>query len=96
MDAGMSIYSCQSAYIYFGPHSTSYYAGLVNPSDYNAKVAVCNLEKSGEIEDVTVFLPRNEIIADITVGLDDGAQLLPPTPYKHSLPIVYGGLYQYR
>lgn len=91
MDAGMSIYSCQSAYIYFGPHSTSYYAGLVNPSDYNAKVAVCNFEKSGEIEDVTVFLPRNEIIADITVGLDDGAQLLPPTPYKHSLPIVYYG-----
>ena len=47
--------------------------------------------KSSQLEDITVWLPRNEIIADIEISLDDGAEILPATPYKYSKPILYYG-----
>lgn len=91
IDVGMSIYSCQSAYVFVGPRPTARYAGLVRPANYETKVAENTFSKSSEVEDVTIYLPRNEILSDIVIGLDDGCQLLPPTPYKHSVPILYYG-----
>ena len=92
LDIGMSLYSCQSAYIYIGERSNSRYAGHAFPREgYDSRFAERVFTKSDEIEDVTVWLPRNEIIADVIIGLDEDAQLLPPTPYRYPLPILYYG-----
>lgn len=91
-DIGMSLYSCQSAYIYIGERTKARYAGLVFPKEgYNSRFTERIFEKSGEVEDVTIWLPRNEILAEVTIGLDDDAQPLPPTPYRHPVPILYYG-----
>lgn len=90
-DIGMSLYACQSACVFAGEHSSSRYLGMVVPPNYDTKIVSKNFELSGELEDILIFIPRNEIMADITISLDDGAELLPPTPYKHSLPILYYG-----
>lgn len=91
VDIGMALYTCQSADVYVGPHSCGHYAGHVYPGSYDDKIAKGHFEKSGEMEDVTIWLPRNEIIADVTISLDEDAQVLLPTPYKNPLPILYYG-----
>ena len=65
-DIGMSLYSCQSAYVYIGERTKARYAGLVFPKEgYNSRFAERTFEKSGEVEDVTIWLPRNEVIAGL-------------------------------
>ena len=91
IDIGMSIYACQSAFVYVGPHKTSRLLGIVNPPNYDVKTFSKTFTKSSEMEDVTVFLPRNEIIKSVAVSIEDEAQICEPTPYKYSLPIVYYG-----
>lgn len=90
-DIGMSLYACQSACVFAGGHTDSRYLGMVVPPNYETKVVTKNFEKGDALEDILIFIPRNEILADITISLDDGAELLPPTPYKYPLPILYYG-----
>ena len=90
-DIGMSIFSCQSAFVYAGNRPNSRFLGLVHPKSYEEKTFEGTLTKARELEDIVVWLPRNEIIADIEVSIDDGAQMLAPTPYKYSKPILYYG-----
>lgn len=91
VDVGMSIYSCQSAAVYVGNRQESRFLGLVNPQNYEQKTFEKTLKKAKVLEDVTVWLPRNEIIADIQISVDDDAEILAPTPYKYSKPILYYG-----
>lgn len=49
------------------------------------------MKKGSTLEDVIVWLPRNEIISDIEIEIEDGAVMLEPTPYKYSKPILYYG-----
>lgn len=91
LDVGMSIYSCQSAAVFAGERQKSRFLGLVNPANYEQKIFEKTLKKGKTLEDVTVWLPRNEIVADVEISVDDGAQMLPPTPYKYSKPILYYG-----
>ncbi len=90
-DVGMALYTCQSAYVYFGSHTQSRYAGLVNPPSYETRVVEKRFEKSDDMEDVTVWLPRNEILADVIIRVDEDARVEAPTPYAHPKPILYYG-----
>ena len=91
MDVGMSIYSCQSAAVYAGDRHNSRFLGLINPNNYNEKRFEKTVTKEKVMEDVTVWLPRNEIISDIEIEIDDDAVISEPTPYKYSKPILYYG-----
>ncbi|MBQ8163329.1 MAG: hypothetical protein IJZ93_03060 [Clostridia bacterium] len=91
VDVGMSIYSCQSAFVFAGEKTASRYLGLVNPGNYFAKEFEHTFEKSGEMEDITILLPRNEIIDTIDILIEDDADIAEPTPYKYSKPILYYG-----
>ncbi|MBO5313196.1 MAG: hypothetical protein J6B29_04440 [Clostridia bacterium] len=91
IDIGMSIYACQSAFVFLGERPHSRLLGLVNPSDYEDKCFQTTFETSGEMEDVTVFLPRNEIIKNVTVLIEDDAQISEPTPYRYSKPLLFYG-----
>lgn len=90
-DIGMSIYSCQSAYIYVGSHTSSRYAGHVHPGSYEEKECTAVFKKSGEAEDVQIFLPRNEAVRDVIIGIEDGFEITAPTPYKYEVPLLFYG-----
>jgi len=90
-DIGMSLYTCQSAYVYRGSHSQPTYLGHVFPVNYDQKVFSKTFDLPGDMDDILIYMPRNEIIADMTVSIDEDAQLLPPTPYAHPLPVVFYG-----
>ncbi len=91
-DVGMSIYSCQSALIYAGDRQQPRYLGMCRPVNYQTKHCEATFRKgNNEIEDILIWLPRNEIIADIRLEIPDDAIIGLPTPYKYSTPIVYYG-----
>ena len=90
-DVGMSIYSCQSAAVYAGDRPNSRFLGLINPTDYSQKCFEKTVTKEKILEDVIVWLPRNEVISDIEIEIDDDAVISEPTPYKYSKPILYYG-----
>ena len=90
-DIGMAIYSCQSASVFAGERKNSRFLGLCNPYNYESKVFEKTFKKSEEMEEITIFLPRNEIIKTFSVFIEDEAEILPPTPYKYSTPILFYG-----
>ena len=91
-DVGMSIYSCQAALVYAGDRQSPRYLGMCYPTNYQTKSFEKRFCKgNSELEDILIWLPRNEIIADINISFPDGVVVCPPTPYKYSKPIVYYG-----
>lgn len=91
VDVGMSIYACQSAYVFVGDKTNSKYLGLMAAYNYDTKICEKTFTKSDKTEDVLIFLPRNEILKNVWIYIDDGAKIEPPTPYKYETPIVYYG-----
>ena len=91
VDVGMSIYACQSAFVFVGERQSSRFLGIVNPHNYESKVFEKTFKKSGEMEDVTIFLSRNEIIKNVWIYIEDGSKIEEPTPYKYSKPMLFYG-----
>lgn len=89
-DIGMAIYDCQSANVMIGQRQTARFAGLLNPPDYDTKTVEKTFKKDPVMEDVTIWLPRNEIVGEFTVSVEDGAVVEPPTPYKYPPMLYYG------
>ncbi|MBR2024866.1 MAG: hypothetical protein IKA02_03540, partial [Clostridia bacterium] len=90
-DIGMSIYSSQSFHVFAGEKQNSRFLGLISPYNYESLEFERTLKKDGVMEDVLILLPRNEIVENVEILLDVNAEILPPTEYKYSKPIVYYG-----
>lgn len=90
-DYGMAIFACQSASVYVGSHTKPRYLGLAFIQSYERPIAKATFTKDPVMEDVLIFMPRNEVITDIMISVEDGAVLEPPTPYKYPKPVVYYG-----
>ncbi len=90
-DRGMSIYSCQSAFVYLGKRENSRLLGIVNPATYEQKVFEKTFYKSEDEDEVTIFLPRNEIIDYVEIEIPNGYIIKEPTPYKYSVPALFYG-----
>lgn len=91
VDVGMSIYSCQSAFVFAGERQDSRFLGIVRPCNYETKSFEATFKKDSTLEDITIFLPRNEIIKSVEILICDDAIIEEPTPYKYSKPIIYYG-----
>lgn len=91
VDIGMSIYACQSAQVMLGERENALHLGVVNPPDYNTKIFEKTFEKSSELEQITIYFPRNEQIETIEITVEDGATVTEPTPYKYPKPVVFYG-----
>lgn len=92
VDIGMSLYAAQSGNVFVGERQSALYKGLVMPREgYNKPEATGTFHKSAKMEDVTVFLPRNEEITDVFIELEDGAKAEAPTPYHYAKPILFYG-----
>ena len=89
-DHGMSMKAAQSANILIGERKNARFAGLVSPKNYNEKIAENSFEKSDKFEDVTIWLPRNEVISDISITIENHAEIKAPTPYKYPPMLYYG------
>ena len=88
VDIGMAIYAAQSAAVMINGR----YAGLALPvKQYNVPEAYGEFQKDDSLEQVTVFLPRNEVITDIVLEFPDDAEVLPADPYTYSKPLLYYG-----
>ena len=91
VDIGMSIFACQSAQVMLGERENARHLGVVNPPDYNTKTFEKTFNKSSNLEQVTIYFPRNEQVETIEIAVEDNATVAPPTPYKHKKPIVFYG-----
>lgn len=88
VDVGMAIYGANSAAVMIGER----YAGFVLPvKQYQEPEAFGTFTKDETLEQVTVFLPRNEVVTDIILEFPDDAEVLPADPYTYSLPLLYYG-----
>lgn len=89
-DVGMSRYSCSSAAVYVGKGETLTYKGLAVPG-FDDKIGDISFIKDNKTEDVMIFFPRNEIVEDIIITVDDDADVFAPTPYKYEQPVIFFG-----
>lgn len=91
VDRGLSIYACQSAHVLVGDRNDAEFLGHVRPDNYETKHFERTFKKSNKMEDVTIFLPRNEIMEHIEIAVDNNARVEAPTPYRDIKPILYYG-----
>ncbi len=89
-DAGMSVFSCQSFDVLAGNRQKPRFLGLVTPFNLQTFSFEATFDKGNEMEDITIFLARNEKIEDIQIEIEEGALIEEPTPYKYK-PIVFYG-----
>lgn len=90
-DIGLSLYACQSAQVLVGDRDDAEFLGHVRPENYENKVFERTFTKSNKMEDVTIYLPRNEVMEHIEIAVNDDATVLSPTPYRDVEPILYYG-----
>ena len=90
-DIGLSIYTCQSAHVYLGQRQKSKFLGLVSPPNYDVKCSQKTFYKGKGLDEVTIWLPRNEIIKNVEIEIKEGYGVFEPTPYKYSKPALYYG-----
>ena len=90
VDVGMSIFGCQSAEVMIGERKTAHFAGLVKPTDYDQTTAERTFTKRADWDEITIYLPRNSFLTDVSVEIDDGAQIAPPTDYRYPAMLFYG------
>ena len=76
VDIGMAIYACQSISVFVGEKTSSKFLGIAPVPNYDVKEINGNFKKSSEMEDVTILLPRNEILDTVEIFIDDNAEIL--------------------
>ncbi|AGC69331.1 hypothetical protein Cst_c23710 [Thermoclostridium stercorarium subsp. stercorarium DSM 8532] len=93
VDRAIPLPGSAGADVYFGTGIQSRFAGYVAPTNYNEtdKTVETKLVKSSKPETVTINLPRNEQIASMEIGIDDGANIYQAAEYRVNSPIIYYG-----
>jgi len=90
VDIGMSIYASQSASVMIGSHTDCTHMGLCFPTDYKTKTFERTYRKSADMEDILIWLPRNEVLENVEITFPDDARVEAPTPYKYGPAVFYG------
>ena len=90
-DPGMSLWQAGSGAVFIGPRMASHYGGLIAPSSWEACSAEATFRKSGELEEVLIYLPRNPVVTSVSIETPQEACVLPPTPYRYPRPVLYYG-----
>ncbi len=90
-DIGMSIFACHSAALVVGDRRKGDFKGLVFPENLDKTQFEKAFTLDGAMNDVTVFLPRNDVITNVEIQVDDDAKVSEPTPYKYTKPVLFYG-----
>lgn len=91
VDIGMSIYSCQSAYVYLGERQKSKLLRIVNPPNYGVTKFEGVIEKGEGVDEITIWLPRNEEVKNVEIEMADEYKIFEPAPYKYPVPALFYG-----
>ncbi len=91
LDAGMSMFSCLSANVLSGDMKNGEFLGIVCPEHHHETKAEKTFKKNNKLDDITIFLPRNEILKSFEILIDEGAVIREPTPYKYEKPVIFYG-----
>lgn len=91
IDICMAICASSGADIYVGSGLNSKYVGLLNPNRYDNHFPEVTIALDGQMNEITVNLPRNEKIGGGWITVDDDAQVLAPLPYALPGKICFYG-----
>lgn len=80
--------------VYTGDRTEGNFLGSIFPTGLRGTDPLVS-EKSfaldGEMTDITIYMPKNEILENIYIGIDDDAKMESPTPYKNEKPAIFYG-----
>ncbi len=80
--------------LYVGERAAGVYLGSVYPTGLrgtNPNESEQTFSLDGAMTDITVFMPKNEMIETVVFGIDDDAVIEAPTPYINGKPVVFYG-----
>lgn len=79
--------------IYMKENGKYLFRGVFNPSQGEGKSYVESRLKYGttRVKDVTIDFPLNAVVKELYIGLHEGSELMAPTPYKYTTPVVFYG-----
>ena len=80
--------------IYMGDRTQGIYIGSVFPTGWRGtdpNRSEKNLELDGKMQDFTIYMPKNEILENVYIGIDDDAEIEAPTPYRNEKPVIFYG-----
>ena len=85
--------ACGSFDIYLTENGKQEFQGVFFPSQGEGKDYIESRLKfyNGEMKDITLYCPLNASIKEVYVGLREGSELLPISPYTYEKPIVFYG-----
>ena len=85
--------ACGSFDIYLKENGKQVFRGVYFPSQGKGKSYVESRLKfhNKEMKDVTLYCPLNASLKEVYIGLCEGSELLPASPYTHEKPIVFYG-----
>ena len=85
--------ACSSFDMYLKENGKQVFRGVFFPSQGEGKNYVESRLKfhNGEMKDVTLYCPLNASLKAVYVGLREGSELLPASPYTYEKPIVFYG-----
>lgn len=93
-DYAMPQISSSGLNVFAGERKRSWFIGNVYPTgakDTNPYVSETTFDLDGEMKDITMFMPKNEVIDNVYIGIDDDAEIEAPTPYENENPVVFYG-----
>ncbi len=91
VDRGFAFYQSNVAPVFIGERTGADFAGIITADNTYADSRITGTFANEGENDVVVYLPRNPTVTDISICLDDDAEVLPPTPFKTEKPIVFYG-----
>lgn len=85
--------ACTSFDVYLKENGKQAFRGVYFPSQGAGKSYVESRLKfyNREMKDVTIYCPLNASLKEVYVGLREGSELLPASPYTYEKPIVFYG-----
>jgi hypothetical protein len=80
--------------VYQGDRTEGIFIGSVFPTGMRGtdpNVSEKTFELNGEMTDIMLYMPKNEILDRIEIGVDDDAEMDAPTPYENEKPVIFYG-----
>lgn len=80
--------------IYTGDRTEGHYIGSVFPTGARGtdpNMSENNFTLDGEMTDITIYMPKNEILDNIYIGIDEDASIEAPSPYRNEKPVIFYG-----
>lgn len=99
VDIGIPMYGSAAANVCAGARPVSRFIGPLSPIEYSdipAHVEARFDKGNSEMEDITVFLPRNETITEFEVEVPNENNVESPTPYRNKTTCCFLWLFYSR